>query len=351
MRITSSVTSISWIPSEAVTGALKTPFSAGIAHYDDPPPEQIGDLGALRDADRFRFANRLQAWIEVEDRAEHWGGRALPARGGSRIVRWGSSGGGMIGSTTLRLGSKEMTFAAVPFADLRPEPDITESYVRFTQTAGGRTGAPAPRPVSRPPYVQFAAPTAWTTLSLTLYADGRVEHAMTGASPFPRHWLYDHDGRLIAKSGLIDFKEWSKTAFGSGTPWGEEDSPALVTAVETALERQLSLQIMRGGAKPKKRTIKQGTTLVEQGDPGDELFLLLDGVLDVEVDGEVLAQVGPGAILGERALLEGGTRTSTLRAATRCTVAVARAGEIDRDALAEVARGHRREETAAPHQV
>jgi hypothetical protein len=327
MRIQSAVISISWIPSEAVKGALKAPFSMGVAHYDDPPPEIVEDLAALRDADRFRFANRLDAWIEVQDVGEFWGGRAL------------------------RLGGKEMTFAAVPFPDRRPEPEVTETFVRFTQTAGGRTGAPAPRPVARPPYVQFAAPTAWTTLSLTLHADGRVEYGLAGASPFPRHWLYDGDGRLIAKSGLIDFKEWSKHAFGSATPWGEEDSPALVTEVETALERQLSLQIMRGGATPKKRSIKQGKTLVTQGDAGTELFLLLDGVLDVEVDGEVVAQVGPGAILGERALLEGGARTSTLRAATTCAVAVAAADQIDRSALEEVARGHRREEASAGERV
>ncbi len=36
-------------------------------------------------------------------------------------------------------------------------------------------------------------------------------------------------------------------------------------------------------------------------------------------------------------------RTSTLRALTKATVAVARADQIDREALAEVSTGHRRE--------
>jgi len=344
MRISSSVTSISWIPSEAITGALKVPFSVGMAHYDDPPPEVIDDIAVLRDADRFRFANKLKAWIEVDDSTEHWGGRALPgSKPGPRITEWGHEGDGMIGSTTLRLGSKEMTFAAVPFPTLRPEPEVGPDYVRFVQTAGGRTGAPAPRPVSRPPFFQLAAPTAWTTLTLTIHADGRSEFEVTGASPFPRHWIYDNEGKLAQKSGLIDFKEWSKKAFGTKTPWGDEDSPALVTAVESELERQLSLQIMRGGRKPEKRKIKQGKTLVEQGDEGDELFLLLDGVLGVEVEGESVAELGPGAILGERALLEGGKRTSTLRALTTCKVAAVPGDAVDREALAELAKGHRRE--------
>ena len=88
-----------------------------------------------------------------------------------------------------------------------------------------------------------------------------------------------------------------------------------------------------------------GSTLVEQGQAGAELFLLLDGVLAVEVDDKAIAEVGPGAILGERALLEGGLRTATLRAVTPCRVAVATADEVSEEALAELAKGHRREET------
>ena len=50
MRIESSVTTLSWIPSEAVTGpANKTVFESGITHYDSPPPDVIGDLDSLRD--------------------------------------------------------------------------------------------------------------------------------------------------------------------------------------------------------------------------------------------------------------------------------------------------------------
>ena len=67
-------------------------------------------------------------------------------------------------------------------------------------------------------------------------------------------------------------------------------------------------------------------------------------MLAVEVDGKSLAEVGPGAILGERAVLEGGTRTATLRALTPVRVAVATAEQISPEALAEVASGHRREE-------
>ena len=49
MRIESSVTSVSWIPSEAVTGVTKGAFETGFAHYDDAPPDDIGpDIAGRR---------------------------------------------------------------------------------------------------------------------------------------------------------------------------------------------------------------------------------------------------------------------------------------------------------------
>lgn len=334
MRIQSSVTSISWIPSEAVSVlSLKMPFEVGIAHYDEPPPEQLeeGDLLALRDADRFRFANHLSAWIDVED---------------GRVTDHGFADdtGGLIGSTTLRLGKRSGTFEATALDDIRHQPEVGADSVTFTVTAGGRTGVPAPRRVKHKPFVQLTAPLAWSTLRLTIATDGSASGELVGASPFPRHWVYDSQGKLTAKSGTIDFKEWYRTAFGEHSPWGDQDSPALATAVETALERRLSTEIMRGGAKPKVRKLKAGGLLTEQGEEGAELYLLLDGVLSVEVDGEALAELGPGAVLGERALLEGGTRTATLRAVTSAKVAVATADDIEPAALEELREGHRREE-------
>ncbi|CAN5368110.1 hypothetical protein BH20ACT9_BH20ACT9_04600 [soil metagenome] len=330
MRIESSVTSVSWIPSEAVTGVTKVPFELGLSHYDQPLPDVLGDLDALRVADRFRFANELRAWVEVSD---------------GRVTAHGHVGHGHIGSTTVRLGGRSMTFAAVAYPDLRPEPEVGDGWVRFVQTAGGRTGAPMPRRVNRPPFVQISAPTAWTTLAVTIHADGSSRHEVVGASPFPRHWVYDRDGKLSHKTGMIDFKTWSAESFGDHSPWGDRDSPALVTEVETALERQLSVLIMGGDDKPGMRTLKKGEALVEQDEPGDELHLLLDGVLAVEIDGGTVAEVGPGAVTGERAILEGGTRTATLRALTPCRVAVAPGDRIDRDALVALAGTHRREDS------
>jgi CRP-like cAMP-binding protein len=46
-------------------------------------------------------------------------------------------------------------------------------------------------------------------------------------------------------------------------------------------------------------------------------------------------------VVGEMALLEGGRRTATLRAVTPCRIAVVAGDQLDRDALAEVARARR----------
>ena len=333
MRIEHSATSISWIPSTSMTGMGKVATKVGVAHDDAPPPDALGDdvdarLAELVADDRLRFANHLRAAIDVDDDGQVTGAEYL--------------GGGRIGSTTLRVGA-ELTVAAVSMPDRQLDPQFGDGWVKFTQTAGGRTGVPMPRPVSRPPFVQYRAPVAWSTLELTIHTDGTTEHQLVGASPFPRHWVYDTAGALVAKTGLIDMKEWAANAFGKHTPWGDEDSPAFVTVIETALERELSALVMQGDAKPKVRKVRDGDVLTRQGDPGDELFLLLDGVLVVDVDGTEWAEVGPGAVLGERAMLEGGRRTSTLLARTPCRVAVVPADQIDRDKLAELSTGHRRE--------
>ena len=328
-RYEASVTSLSWIPSEAVRGMTRLPFDVGVTRYDATPPDVITDLDALHRAGRFRFANRLSAWVEVD---------------GGRISACGYSGGGLIAPTEVRVGAVATTFAPAALPDRRNDAEVGGSSVRFVQTAGGRTGMPAPRRVARSPFVQISAPLAWTTLSLTINSDGSSCHELVGASPFPRHWVYDTDGRLALKSGLVDFKTWWQNAFGKHTPWGDEDSPALVTAVETALERELSEHIMRGGAKPSIDKVSAGRALVTQGDKGTDVFLLLDGVVAIDVDGAELAQLGPGVVLGERAVLEGGRRTATIRAVTACRVATIRGDQLDPRLLSDLAAGHRRED-------
>jgi uncharacterized protein YndB with AHSA1/START domain len=253
MRIESSVTAISWIPSEAIQGMPALPFNLGIGHYDEPPPDRVTelDLPQLRDDDRFREANFLKAWIEVED---------------GRVVRHGNEGRGLVGSTKFNFGPKDIIVRGVAFETLQPEPKVKENEVTFVQTVGGRAGFPAPRRVRRKPFFRITSATAWTTLGLTIRADGSSEHELLGASPFPRHWVYDRDGQLVQKAGTIDFKQWYRESHGENTPWGEEESDAFVTQAESALERQISRDLMVEKGATKRRKLDVDDTLVEQGD-------------------------------------------------------------------------------------
>jgi CRP-like cAMP-binding protein len=406
-RIESSVTSVSWIPLDAMEGVRGLVADLGVGHWDLPPPDQLENLDELIAADAIRFANQLRAWVEVE---------------GGQITRYGQVGTGRMGQSIPKAGSRQIAFAAVALPDLRPDPQVDLTSVRFVQTTGGRTGVPLPRRIRRRPFVQLTPPTAWTTLALTIHADGSSHHEVVGASPFPRHWIYDHAGTLVAKTGLIDFTRWLREASGQHTPWGQEDSAALVTAVESALERRLSRLLVE--ARLPFRRLAPGATLVEQGAAGREIFIVLDGVLAVERDGQVVSEIGPGAFVGELAALEHdvmlvsvvparmddpprvqatlatilgvdprqiaakleqrlfdpsvavivaeipakrfrkvepqlraieglvftrrprqdappGRRTATLRAATPCRVAVVPEALLDRDALAELAKGRR----------
>lgn len=329
-RHESSVTAVSWIPSEAIEGLSRIPFDVGVTHYDQPPPDRLDDLEELRRTDRFREANELRAYVEVE---------------AGEIVDHAYLGGGHIGATTVRLGPASIRFPAVHLPDIQREPEVGPTSVRFVQTVGGRMGLPTPRPVPRKPYGQFWPSIAWTTLELTINVDGSSTYGLVGASPFPRHWVYDGDGRLVQKSGLVDFRKWFNESFGDHTPWGTYDSPAVVSAVESALERQLSTAIMHGGAKPSIRSLEAGEALITQGDEGTQVYLILDGMLLVEVDGREVAEIGPGALVGERAAIEGGIRTATLRATTRARVAEASPDQLDALELDALGATHHREES------
>jgi hypothetical protein len=152
MRLESSVTALSWIPQGAVEGFFRLPFELGVAHYDAPPPEVLGDLDQLQATDRFRFVNRLEAWIEVQD---------------GQIVDGGQRGGGRINVTKVGYGPASIAFTPIIMPDLRPHPEIDPTRARFVQTAGGVVGFPTPRRVRHEPYVQIRGPVTWTTLALT----------------------------------------------------------------------------------------------------------------------------------------------------------------------------------------
>ena len=70
-----------------------------------------------------------------------------------------------------------------------------------------------------------------------------------------------------------------------------------------------------------ERHFESGETIVSEGDPGGEFFLLADGELAVTVPrsggvAEPAGQIGAGETFGEIATLTGGRRLATIVAAT-----------------------------------
>jgi MFS family permease len=62
-----------------------------------------------------------------------------------------------------------------------------------------------------------------------------------------------------------------------------------------------------------------GTALMTQGEPGDRFVVIENGEIEVLVDGEPIDRLGPGAGVGEIALLRRSPRTATVKAITDVT--------------------------------
>lgn len=69
--------------------------------------------------------------------------------------------------------------------------------------------------------------------------------------------------------------------------------------------------------------IAPGERIITEGDPGRELFLILDGEAAVTVHDRPIATVGPGEFVGEMALFERAPRSATVTALTPMRTLVA----------------------------
>jgi CRP/FNR family transcriptional regulator, cyclic AMP receptor protein len=74
--------------------------------------------------------------------------------------------------------------------------------------------------------------------------------------------------------------------------------------------------------------LPEGRELTHQGGRGNEFVIVLEGTVDVVIDGKVVATCGAGDFFGEIALLEDRPRTATVIAKTHVVVDVIGRGEF-----------------------
>ena len=86
--------------------------------------------------------------------------------------------------------------------------------------------------------------------------------------------------------------------------------------------------------------------MIVEGELGDRFYVIVEGEALVSKGGRAVAQVGPGAYIGEIALLRDVPRTATVVAETPLTLL-----SLERDEFLAAVTGHRPSSRAAHDQV
>jgi CRP-like cAMP-binding protein len=63
-----------------------------------------------------------------------------------------------------------------------------------------------------------------------------------------------------------------------------------------------------------------GKIIFAQGDPGDVMYVVVEGQAQIMIDGKLVETVRPGGILGEMALIDAAPRSATAIAKTQCVL-------------------------------
>jgi CRP/FNR family transcriptional regulator, cyclic AMP receptor protein len=65
-------------------------------------------------------------------------------------------------------------------------------------------------------------------------------------------------------------------------------------------------------------SVPSGLVLFREGEPGKEMYILLQGTAEISVGGDVVETATPGALLGEMALVDSSARSATVITRSDC---------------------------------
>jgi CRP/FNR family cyclic AMP-dependent transcriptional regulator len=136
-------------------------------------------------------------------------------------------------------------------------------------------------------------------------APGRVESGRAPVFGAPDHLAYGEDPRTVARD------EYQKHL-------------ASVPLFSTCTKAQLQ----EIGRLADEVTVPAGHVLARQGDAGVELFIIVSGEATVTRDGAMVATLGPGAFVGELAVLTHAPRNADVVAATELDILVLTRGAL-----------------------
>ena len=63
---------------------------------------------------------------------------------------------------------------------------------------------------------------------------------------------------------------------------------------------------------------EEGETIFREGDPGEAMYVVFEGKVELKIHGKIVENVGPGGVIGEMALIDRAPRTATATALTDC---------------------------------
>ncbi len=156
--------------------------------------------------------------------------------------------------------------------------------------------------------------------------------AMTGRPPYPANTVRE----CLHATATGQFTGLDPAAIDPRVPGALRAVAVAALAVDPGLRFQTASElrgvlarVLAGEAWFERRRFAPGATVVREGEPGQDAYIITQGHATVSSEGVPIRSMVPGDVFGETALLAGGTRTATVTADTELVTLVVSQGSLD----------------------